>query len=96
MQISFSQAMLKSIESHIHEARGRGAILDVYRIAEIIRVEHLDDNVALEDIVEKIVLNAGSNLPVEFNLPDFATDVLVEVVDGSPIEALTLNANTIH
>jgi hypothetical protein len=96
MQISFSQAMLKSIESHIQEARGRGAILDVYRIAEIIRVKHIDDNVALEDIVEKIVLNAGSNLPVEFNLPDFATEVLEGVVDGSPIEALTLNANTIH
>ena len=96
MQISFSQAMLKSIESYIQEARARGAILDVYRIAEIIRVKHIDDNVALEDIVEKIVLNAGSNLPVEFNLPDFAIEVLAEVVDSSPIEALTLNANTIH
>ncbi len=96
MQISFSQAMLESIESLIQEARGRGAILDVYRIAEIIRVKHIDDNVALEDIVEKIVLNAGPNLPVEFSLPDFATELLVEVVDGSPIEALTLNANTIH
>lgn len=96
MQISLSQAMLKSIEGHIEEARGRGAILDVYRIAEIIRVKHIDDNVALEDIVERIVLGAGSNLPVEFNLPDFATEELLEVVDGSPIETLTLYDNTIH
>ena len=96
MQISFSPAMLKSIENHVQEARGRGAILDVYRIAEFIRVKHIADNVALEDIIEKIVLAAGSNLPVEFNLPDFAIEELAEVVDGLPVEALTLNDSTFH
>ena len=96
MQISFSPAMLKSIENHIQEARDEGAILDVYRIAEIVRVKHVAENVALEDIVEKIVMAAGSNLPVEFNLPDFATEELAEVVDGSAVEALTLCDNTVH
>jgi hypothetical protein len=96
MQISFSQAMLKSIESHIQEARGEGTILDVYRIAEIIRVKHIDDNVALEDIIEKIVLNSGSNLPVEFNMPEFESDEIPEGVNGSPAELLIVDKKSIH
>lgn len=96
MQISFSRAMLKSIESHIREARGRGAILDVYRTAEIIRVKHLDDNVALEDIIEKIVLNAGSNLPVEFNMPGFVVEERTDVINDSPLGLLMPEDGTIH
>ncbi len=94
MQILFSQAMLESIESHIQEARRTGAILDVYRIAEIIRVRHIDDNVALEDIIEKIVLHAGTNLPVEFNLPEF--DDVTEVVNGPPVDLLIVDKNSIN
>ena len=94
MQISLSPEMLKSIEGHIQEARRTGAILDVYRIAEIIRVKHIDDNVALEDIIEKIVLHAGTNLPVEFNLPEF--DDVTEVVNGSPVDLLIVDKNSIN
>jgi hypothetical protein len=42
------------------------------------------------------VLAAGTNLPVEFNLPNFATPELVDMVDSSPVDVLTLNENTIH
>jgi hypothetical protein len=96
MQILFSEAMLKSIESHIQEARGKGAILDVYRTAEIIRVKHLADNVALEDIIEQIVLNAGSNLPVEFNMPAFVVEERTGVINDSPVGLLMPEDGTIH
>jgi hypothetical protein len=96
MQISLSPEMLKSIDSQVQEARGRGVILDIYRVAETIRVKHIDDNIALEDIIEKIVLIAGSNFPVEFNLPYFADEESMEGVDGTPVEFLIINKNSIH
>ena len=96
MQIFFSPEMLKSIDSQVQEARGRGVILNIYRVAEIIRVKHIDDNIALEDIIEKIVLIAGSNFPIEFNLPYFADEGSMERVEGTPVEFLTINKKSIH
>ena len=83
MEIQFSPGMMKSIFTHIEKARGKHEILDVYKAAEMIRLEHLDDNVALEDIIEKIVLNAGSSLPIEFKSPE-----PIEAVNGSCMELL--------
>jgi hypothetical protein len=96
MQISFSQQMLKSIDGHIRQARGRGIVLDVYRIAEIVRVEHIDDNVALEDIIEKIVLNAGSNLPMEFGWPEVAEDDEAGVLSSSTAQLLLPEFGRMH
>ena len=68
MQIRFTDQMLKCIVQHVYEARMARGILDVYKAAEIIRLEFLSDNVAREDIVEKLVLLAGSAfVPIEFN-----------------------------
>ena len=96
MQVSFSRAMLRSINNHIQEARAQGAVLDVYRTAETIRLAHIADNVALEDIIGKIVMNAGGNLPVEFNMPEFAAAEVTEVTNGSPVELLVIEDETIH
>ncbi len=96
MQISFSQEMLRSIDRYIREARGKGVVLDVYKIAEVVRVEHIDDNVALEDIIEKIVLNAGSNLPMEFGWPEVADDDEAGVLSSSTAQLLLPEFGRIH
>jgi hypothetical protein len=88
MNILISPGMLKSIFSHIEKARGKHEILDVYKAAEMIRLEHIDDNVALEDIIEKIVLNAGSSLPIEFKRSKFGPEEVTEVINGSQVEVL--------
>lgn len=68
MQIRFTDEMLKCIVQHVHEARTARGILDVYKIAEIIRLEFISENVAREDIVEKLVHLAGlAFVPLEFN-----------------------------
>lgn len=59
-------AMLKSIEDHVNKAKQRGHILDVYKTAEEIRLEHIVDNVAREDIIEKLIFFAGS-MALEFD-----------------------------
>ena len=87
MNILLSPGMLKSIFSHIEKARVKREILDVYEAAERIRLEHIDDNVALEDVIEKIVLNAGSSLPIEFKRQKFDQEV-TRVITGSQVELL--------
>lgn len=87
MNILLSPGMLKSIFSHIEKARVNREILDVYKAAERIRLEHIDDNVALEDVIEKIVLNAGSSLPIEFKRQKFGQEV-TRVITGSQVELL--------
>ena len=68
MQVRLTNAMLKAIAQHVHEARLTRGILDVYKAAEIIRLENIADNVAREDIIEKLVHLAGlAFVPIEFN-----------------------------
>lgn len=75
MQIQFTAAMLKTIAKHVHEARASNTILDVYRSAEAIRLENISDNVAREDIIEKLVMLAGSAfVPLEFNRHAFESE----------------------
>lgn len=68
MQIRLSDAILRTIAQHVHQTRTSRGILDVYKSAEIIRLENIADNVAREDIVEKLVFLAGAAyVPIEFN-----------------------------
>lgn len=62
--------------------------IDVYKIAEVIRLKHLDENVAREDIIEELVLRAGLNTILEFNTPDNSFDDILHVIDGPEIEML--------
>ena len=97
MQIRFTDAMLKSIAKHVHEARMTRGILDVYKAAEISRLENIADNVAREDIIEKLVHLAGmAFVPVEFNKHAFDPesafyDTSIHLADGTFTEGLQEN-----
>ena len=88
MEIKLSRAMLASIDEHIIKIRSTRSILDVYKTAEIIRLKHIAENVAREDIVEQLVLRAGSNTTLEFNTPEYESEDILEIIDGSEIEIL--------
>ena len=55
-----------SIETHLIEARKKGIVLDIYRTAEALQLENPTANVALEDIMEKIIHKSGTNFAIEF------------------------------
>ena len=75
MQIRLTDAILKAIARHVHEARTTRGILDVYKSAEIIRLENIADNVAREDIIQQLVnLSAVAYVPVEFNKHEFDSE----------------------
>ena len=88
MNILLGSGMLNSILDHIEKARGKREILDVYKAAEMIRLEHISDNVALEDIIEKIVLTAGSTLPMEFRRARSQPRQTGDAAIDSPVEFL--------
>lgn len=88
MEIKLSRAMLASINEHLLRIRGARSILDVYKTAEVIRLKHVRENVAREDIMGQLVLRAGSNAILEFNTPECESDDILEVIDGADIEML--------
>ena len=59
--------LLESIDKHLSASRNNRSVLDVYRTAETIQLENPTANVALEDIIEHIILNGGSNFVAEFS-----------------------------
>ena len=67
-----SPELLKRIEAHILEARKQKNVMNIYRTAEAIQLENPSANVALEDIMEQIIRNSGSNFAVEF-APEWGT-----------------------
>lgn len=75
MQIILTDAILKAIAKHVYEARSTRGILDVYKAAESIRLENIADNVAREDIIEKLIHLSGQEyVPVEFNRHAFDSE----------------------
>jgi hypothetical protein len=99
MHVIFSSAMLRSIENRISEARAKGGILDVYKTAETIRLANIDDNVAREDIIEKIVLLAGSNIPLEFNKRAYESETnghLNGQASGTIVEFIYVEGAAVH
>ena len=75
MKINFTNAMLQTIAQHVHETRIARGILDVYQVAETIRLENINDNVAREDIIEKLVTLASSAfVPILFNRGAFESE----------------------
>jgi thiamine biosynthesis protein ThiC len=58
----------KAIREAVLQARtAEQCTINVYVLAERIRVENLEENVALEQIVELIVAHAGSGICFEFD-----------------------------
>ena len=88
MEIKLSRKMLASIDEHIIQIRGAHSIIDVYKTAEIIRLKHISENVAREDIMDQLVLRACSNAVIEFNTSQYEFDDLAEIIDGAAVEFL--------
>jgi hypothetical protein len=96
MEIKLSRPMLASIDEHIIKLRSTRSMLDVYKTAEIIRLEHIAENVAREDIIEQLVRRSGSNAILEFNTPELESFDTLEFIDGAQMEMLTpLDSNKI-
>jgi hypothetical protein len=57
---SLNPGMLQSIRHAVSKIRTTDQVLDVYPVAEQIRLQHLEDNVAREDIINALVTEAGS------------------------------------
>lgn len=85
MLTPFSEAMLKSIENQIIRCSETGRILDVYRAAETVRQENVFDNVALEDIVSRIVRKVEGRCSIQF-LPDSASEISNSNNKINPVE----------
>jgi hypothetical protein len=94
MEITLSRAMLANIDRHLDHARHASKVIDVYRTAEHIRLEHINENVAREDIINQLVRRAGSNTIMEF------TESLgtLEIVEDSDLELLMPidNLHSVH
>ena len=88
MEIKLSRAMLESIDEQIIKIRSGRSILDVYKTAEVIRLKHINENVAREDIMDQLVLRAGTYIALEFNTPDNEFDDILETIDDSDREFL--------
>ena len=58
MQITLSRQMLESITKLVSHVHSKCEMLDVFQAATAIQQLHYLDNVALEDIVNEIVLRA--------------------------------------
>ena len=73
MKITLSYDMLSSIAQAVQKTRDCGAVLEVERVADDIRRQHIDDNVALEDVIEALVSLAGSTMPIKFGMDSAVT-----------------------
>jgi hypothetical protein len=102
MHIRFSKEMLKTIAQRVHEAQTSRGILDVYTTAESIRLENVSDNVAREDIIEKLVLLAGeARVPLEFNRRVFESerafyDSSAYVTNGVDVNSMIPEGQSVH
>jgi hypothetical protein len=89
MEILLSPAMLASIDSQVLKMRKSStSILDVCNASEAIRVKHIYENVAREDIIEEIVLRAGLNVTLGLNSPENQPHEILEVITGPSMEML--------
>ena len=73
MKITLSNEMLTTISNEVQKTRECGAVLEVEKIADEIRRRHIDDNVALEDVIEALVSIAGSTMPIKFGMDSAVT-----------------------
>lgn len=95
MVINFSPDMLRSIDIAIERCRRLDEMVDVYGTAEAVQKLHFEDNVALEDIINQVVLRAGANVALGF-LPNEAPGETVALPStGSVHEFLLEDENFI-
>jgi hypothetical protein len=59
--------MKRDIETIIATVRKDGGVLNAYEAAKTVQGKHNSANVAIEDIIEFIIQNAGSVAAIEFD-----------------------------
>ena len=70
-----------TIANAVKEAQDRGTVLSAYAVAEQVYWTHVADNVALEDIAERLTAVASAwGVAVELNQEDAARDLLASPV----------------
>jgi hypothetical protein len=69
MRFELSPELKLTIDDYIDDLKNARKILDVYKAAAQIRERHISENVALEDIIERLVMRAGTDCLVEFRTP---------------------------
>jgi hypothetical protein len=87
MKFHLSPPLAKAVESALDRAEKDNAILDVYGLAGKIQAAHPDENVALEDIVNALLVGRGGIGAIEF-APRPPT--ILEIVLPGPISASAL------
>lgn len=68
MLIKLSEPMRRDIEATVRSKVGQSRVVDVFGVAEEIRLRFVDDNVALEDIaamVARLASNSGCALELD-------------------------------
>jgi hypothetical protein len=66
MRHELSENMKVAIDDYVAAYKQSGQLLDVYKAAASIRGSHPMDSATLEDIVNRLVLRAGSDCSIEF------------------------------
>ncbi len=69
MRIILSEQMQESIFQLVSHPRLRNEVLEVYEAAMALQKMHLQDNVALEDIVDGILRQVRGNTAIWFEPP---------------------------
>ena len=82
MNIELSPTLLQAIAAELCKAEAENAIFDVYGVAENIQKQHPSENVALEDIVQKLLAGRGAVGVIEFS-PRSPT--ILDVVMPGPV-----------
>jgi hypothetical protein len=87
MRHELSTGMKDAIADYVAQYKKSGKILDVYKAAASIRERHPMDDVALDDVIERLVLSAGSDYLIEFHPPRACAELRTAGMDGSPSTA---------
>ena len=66
MQITLSRSMLETIDAVVAHAARKCEILEIYKASTAIQKMHLSDKVALEDIMNEILIRARPNTAFSF------------------------------
>jgi hypothetical protein len=83
MRYERSTGMNDTIADYVAQYKKSSKILDVYKAAATIQGRYPMEKVTLEDVIERLVLSAGSDCLIEFHPPRAAAELQKSGMDGS-------------
>jgi hypothetical protein len=83
MRYELSTNMNDTIADYVAQYKKSGKILDVYKVAATIQGRYPMEKVTRADVIERLVLSAGSDCMIEFHPPRAAAELLKSGMDGS-------------